>query len=91
MVAGAEYNFRYDANTEDSWSNNGGYWKGTMGINYDFNPCSFVGAYVSKIMVHDGQKEIEVEDGITSMVPASAGNWEVVDGFIFGAKFGVKF
>lgn len=77
LVAGAEYVASYDF-----WSQNIGYWKATVGANYDFDPCTYAGVYATKYIAHEGDNDNAAE---------SAGNWKALDGFVLGAKFGVKF
>jgi len=58
LIGGVEYNMNYD-----NWSDNVGYWTGKFGANYNFDANKFVGAYVSKLMNHNGAGNWEVDDG----------------------------
>ena len=61
----------------DDGAKNDGTWNGYVGMNYNIDATKFVGAYVSADMWHHG---------------GDAGDeWEVLDGFGFGAKFGIDF
>lgn len=55
-----------------------GSWELTFGANYNFDSTKFVGAYITKDINHIKTAEAN-------------GNWEVANGFGFGAKFGIDF
>ena len=56
---------------------NPGYWDLTAGLNLSIDATKYVGAYLTKDVVH-------------SKI-LSDGNWEIVDGFGMGVKFGIDF
>lgn len=58
LTAGVEYNADYDY-----WSQNEGYWTGTVGANYNIDETKFVGAYITKYMTHEAAGDWEVQDG----------------------------
>lgn len=72
LVASADY-----IKALDHWNDTMGQWDLTFGTNYNIDATKFVGAYVTKTIVHDNNPE--------------AGHWTVEDGFGFGAKFGIDF
>jgi len=61
----------------DSYAKNDGSWEATLGVNYNIDATKFVGAYVSADMNHKGGDHHD--------------EWEVENGFGFGAKFGIDF
>ena len=61
----------------DNGVKNAGEWEGKLGMNYNIDAAKYVGAYVSAEMDHRGG--------------AAGDEWEVENGFGFGAKFGVEF
>lgn len=71
LVAGAEYTAWID---EDMWEMDLGTWDFMFGANYNIDETKFIGAYISKEMVH-----------------AAEGEWDMLDGFGFGVKFGIDF
>ncbi len=82
LVAGVEYTGRLDSKDRGSdlpadKIKNAGKWQGTFGVNYNIDTTKFVGAYVSADMNHRGGTNHD--------------EWEVENGFGFGAKFGIDF
>ena len=80
VVAGVEYRGVLDK----EWNGmpgatvkNEGEWNGMLGVNYNIDATKFVGAYVTGSMNHQGG--------------TNADEWEVDDGFGFGARFGIDF
>ena len=73
LVSGAEY-----TKSLDHYSETPGMWELTFGANYNIDATKYVGAYITKDVVH---------------VPYyyTDGYWEVEDGFGMGVKFGVDF
>ena len=59
----------------DSWAHNAGHWSGEFGANYNFDATKFVGLYVKSGLEHKNGGD----------------DWEIEDGFGFGAKFGIDF
>jgi hypothetical protein len=72
LVSGAEY-----TKSLDHYSETPGMWELTFGANYNIDATKYVGAYITKDIVH-------------TKFPAD-GTWEVEDGFGMGVKFGVDF
>ena len=58
LVAGAEYHADLD-----NWEDGNGYWVGKFGANYNIDETKFVGAYITKEMLHVADGEWEVQDG----------------------------
>ena len=80
VLAGVEYSGRLDKTyngVPGTKVKNEGWWHGEMGVNYNIDATKFVGAYVSADMDHKGGK--------------NADEWDVKNGFGFGAKFGIDF
>ena len=80
LVAGVEYTGVLDKEYRGipgAKIKNEGKWEGTFGVNYNIDTTKFVGAYVSADMNHHGG--------------TARDEWEVENGFGFGAKFGVDF
>lgn len=75
LMAGAEYSKILDDEIDGVDIENRGSWTGTFGVNYNINDDMFVAGYITKEMNHTDV----------------SGEWEVEDGFGFGAKFGVQF
>ena len=59
----------------DSWAHNAGSWSGELGVNYNFDPTKFIGLYATSGLQHK----------------VNSSDWEIEDGFGFGAKFGIDF
>ncbi|MBR6752197.1 MAG: hypothetical protein IKL95_02915 [Alphaproteobacteria bacterium] len=82
LVAGVDYVARLDSKDHGSKLpadkiKNAGKWNGTLGLNYNIDPTKYVGAYMTASMDHRGGK--------------NADEWDVKNGFGFGAKFGIDF
>ena len=79
-LAGVEYVGRLDKTEHGipgTEVKNAGTWEAMLGLNYNIDATKFVGAYISGDMNHHG---------------GTAGDeWEVENGFGFGAKFGIDF
>lgn len=75
MLVGAEYTGVLDDRVE-----NAGRWEGKLGANYNIDDNMFVGAYLTKEMVH--------RNAAGNVQP---GAWTILDGLGFGAKFGIQF
>lgn len=80
LLAGVEYTGRLDK-TEHGVPGrtvkNAGTWTGELGVNYNIDATKFVGVYASADMNHRGGNAHD--------------EWEVENGFGFGAKFGIDF
>lgn len=61
----------------DDGAKNAGTWTGTFGVNYNIDATKYVGLYVDGEMNHRGGTAND--------------EWEIEDGFGFGAKFGIDF
>lgn len=61
----------------DSWAKNAGSWDATLGLNFNIDTTKYVGVYVGAEMDHQGG--------------ANNDEWDVQNGFNFGAKFGIDF
>ncbi len=72
LVSGAEY-----LKLLDHYSETTGTWELTFGANYNIDATKYVGAYLTKDVVHTKA--------------TSDGDWEFVDGFGMGVKFGIDF
>lgn len=59
----------------DSWAHNAGSWTGELGVNFNFDSTKFIGLYATSGLQHK----------------ANSSDWEIEDGFGFGAKFGIDF
>lgn len=61
----------------EDYSDKLGWWELTFGANYNIDATKYLGVYITKDIAHN---------------PVSTdGQWEVQDGFGFGAKFGIDF
>ena len=76
LLAGVEYTGRLD-NTDARGMKvkNAGAWGAEFGANYNFDATKFVGLYVKSGLEHKN----------------NSSDWEIEDGFGFGAKFGIDF
>jgi hypothetical protein len=72
LISGAEY-----SKSLDHYSETVGMWELTFGANYNIDATKYVGAYLTKDVVH-------------TKAPAD-GTWDFVDGFGMGVKFGIDF
>ena len=80
LVAGVEYNGVMDKEwngVPGATVRNEGVWTGTIGANYNIDATKYVGVYMNADMNHQGG--------------ANRDEWEVQNGFGFGAKFGIDF
>lgn len=75
LLAGAEYGKILDDKIDGVEIENRGSWTGKFGVNYNIDADKFVAAYITKEMNHTEK----------------SGEWDVADGFGFGAKFGIQF
>jgi hypothetical protein len=73
LVSGAEY-----SKMLDHYNDTLGAWELTFGANYNIDATKYIGAYLTKDVLH---------------VPTATedGNWEIQDGFGMGVKFGIDF
>ena len=80
VLAGVEYTGIMDKEwrgAPGATVKNAGEWTGELGVNYNIDSTKFVGAYISGEMDHQGGTNRD--------------EWDVKDGFGFGAKFGIDF
>lgn len=80
VLAGVAYTGRLDDENRGNAlakNKNEGVWAGELGVNYNIDSQSFVGAYIKGSLNHHGGNNND--------------EWEWNDGFGFGAKFGVDF
>ena len=80
VLAGVEYTGVLDKEyrgIDGAKIKNAGTWTGELGVNYNIDATKFVGAYVNAEMNHQGGDHDD--------------EWEVENGFGFGAKFGIDF
>jgi len=78
LLAGVEYTGRLDnADANGIKIKNAGKWTGEVGVNYNFDATKYIGLYADAEMDHKG---------------GNAGDdWDLKNGFGFGAKFGIDF
>lgn len=72
ILTGAEYSTVYEEYSEKI-----GWWGLTFGANYNIDATKYIGAYITKEVLHDSA--------------STDGKWDVADGFGLGAKFGIDF
>lgn len=72
LIAGAEY-----SKSMDHYNETPGAWELEFGANYNIDATKFVGAYITKDVVH-------------TKAPAE-GTWDILDGFGMGVRFGIDF
>ena len=78
LLAGVEYTGVLDnANANGVKNKNEGKWTGEIGVNYNIDATKYIGLYANTEMDHKGG--------------ANHDEWDVKDGFGFGAKFGIDF
>ena len=80
LVAGAEY-----SKLMDHYSEFRGGWELTFGANYNIDATKYIGAYITKDVVHNPS----VVDPVTG--EKIDGEWHFEDGFGMGVKFGIDF
>lgn len=78
VLAGVEYTGRLDnADAEGVKIKNEGKWTGEIGVNYNIDATKYIGLYADAEMDHKGG--------------AAGDEWDLKNGFGFGAKFGIDF